>query len=410
MSETVIKVENVDKKFSKNLKHMMLYGMQDITRNVLGMEAITDRLREGEFKAVDNVSFELKRGETLGIIGPNGSGKTTLLKMLNGIFMPDKGEIKVKGRVGALIQVGAGFHPMLTGRENIYVNGAILGMGKKEIDRKFDSIVDFADIGDFLDAPVKHYSSGMYVRLGFAIAVHCQPDILLIDEILAVGDREFNIKCYQKMHQIRKSGVSIVLVSHNEYVIREQTLNCLYLKDGRVRFQGSSEEGISLYIKEGLQERGNRDMVGRSLAAKKGLKEKVELLSVKFFDKDFNEISFIESGGEFNIMLECVIREKISNPIFGVNFYADNGFMYCANSDYENVNFKDLPPGKVRVKINIPRFHVPADNYLCSAIVAEGDVNNLLDWHNMVYRFVVGRAKNARGSVKLPTKWEAEIQ
>ncbi len=409
MPETVIKVENADKKFSKSLKHMMLYGMQDITRNVLGMEAATGRLREGEFKAVDNISFELKRGETLGIIGPNGSGKTTLLKMLNGIFMPDKGKIKIRGRVGALIQIGAGFHPMLTGRENIYVNGAILGMGRKEIDRKFDSIVDFADIGDFLDAPVKHYSSGMYVRLGFAVAVHCQPDILLIDEILAVGDREFNIKCYQKMHQIRKSGVSIVLVSHNEYVIREQTLNCLYLKDGRARFLGPSEEGISLYIKEGLQERSDRDTAGRGLAAGEGLKEKAELLPVKFFDKDFNEISFIESGGELNIMLECIIREKIKNPIFGVNFYADSGFMYCANSDYENVDFKDLPPGKVRVRINIPRFHIPADNYLCSAIVAEGDVNNLLDWHNMVYRFVVGRAKNARGSVKLPTKWEAEV-
>ena len=170
MSETVMRVENAGKKFSKSLKHMMFYGVQDIARNIIGKNALTENIRTGEFWAVDDVSFELKKGDTLGIIGPNGSGKTTLLKMLNGIFMPDRGIIEVNGNVGALIQVGAGFHPMLTGRENIYVNGSILGMKKTEIDKKFDSMVDFADIGDFLDAPVKHYSSGMYVRLGFSIA------------------------------------------------------------------------------------------------------------------------------------------------------------------------------------------------------------------------------------------------
>jgi len=220
MADTVIRADNVGKKFAKSLRQMMLYGARDIVFGSLGFGEPSEYLRAGEFWAVDRVSFEVRRGEALGIIGPNGSGKTTLLRMLNGIFMPDRGTIDIDGRVGGLIHVGAGFHPMLTGRENIYVNGAILGMTKKEIDRKFDAIVDFADIGDFLDAPVKQYSSGMYVRLGFAIAVHADPDILLVDEVLAVGDRDFSLKCYQKMKEIRERGTTIILVSHNEYVIR----------------------------------------------------------------------------------------------------------------------------------------------------------------------------------------------
>jgi len=213
--KVAIKVEKVSKKYCKSLKRSMLYGIKDIARNTLGQSSHSHRLRKQEFWAVDDVSFEVKKGETLGIIGPNGAGKTTLLKMLNGIFWPDKGKITIKGRVGALIAVGAGFHPMLSGRENIYINGAILGMTKKDVDAKFDDIVEFADIGDFLDTPVKFYSSGMFVRLGFAVAIHCEPDILLVDEVLAVGDRNFQIKCFRKMHELKKKeDVSIVLVSH----------------------------------------------------------------------------------------------------------------------------------------------------------------------------------------------------
>src|SRR3989338_5925733 len=192
--DLAIRVEGVSKKYCKSLKRSMLYGMADVARNLCGLRSPSGLLRPREFWAVDDVSFEVRRGESFGLIGPNGSGKTTLLKMLNGIFWPDKGKITTRGRVGALIAVGAGFHPLLTGRENIYINGAILGMNKREIDKKFDSIVEFADIGDFLDSPVKHYSSGMFVRLGFAIAIHCEPDILLLDEVLAVGAINFQKK------------------------------------------------------------------------------------------------------------------------------------------------------------------------------------------------------------------------
>jgi len=253
-----IRVDHVSKKFCRYLQRSMRYGIQDIASNLIGMGTKSDKLRKNEFWAVDDVSFEVHRGETLGIIGSNGSGKSTILKMLNGIFMPDKGKIEIKGSVGALIEMGAAFHPMLTGRENIYVNGAILRMSKQEIDEKFDDIVGFADIGNFLDTPLKNYSSGMYVRLGFAVAAHCEPDILLVDEVLAVGDRDFQIKCFRRMHELKKKGdVSIVLISHNEYTMREYTQRCVVLDNGEMLFYGGSESAISFYLNKLAREKNN---------------------------------------------------------------------------------------------------------------------------------------------------------
>jgi len=403
-----VKVENVSKKYCRALKKSMLYGMDDIGRNMLGLRSRSERLRKDEFWAIDDVSFEIKRGEVFGLIGSNGSGKTTFLKLINGIFMPDKGKITVMGRVGALIAVGAGFHPTLTGRENVYVNGAILGMTKKEIDGKFDSIVEFADIGDFLDAPVKTYSSGMFVRLGFSVAVHCEPDILLVDEVLAVGDKDFQLKCYQKMAEVRKTGTTIILVTHNENVIREYTSQTLYLFNGTQRFFGPSEEAISLYIKDVLEHKSKKTAVNPVFESKRY--KKAEVVSLKFYDKSGREVSFLETGQELNISLKCKVNEKLKDPIFGVYFYDDSGFSYCINSHYENVNFNGELNGLVKIKISVPEFHLPMNSYVCTTFIAEEIPDNLIDWHDKAYRFVVGRARNARGSIKLPTRWEIEKQ
>ena len=216
----VLKVEGVGKKFCRSIKHVLTYGTVDIAKDFLGISPRSHRLRRGEFWALRGLGFELHRGDTLGLIGPNGSGKSTLLRLINGIFMPDCGEIHIRGKVGALIAVGAGFHPLLTGRENIYVNGQILGMSKREIDGKYEEIVAFADIGDFIDAPVKHYSSGMVVRLGFSVAIHCDPDILLVDEVLSVGDYSFQYKCFEKIKEVKRKGTTIVFVSHNMSAIQ----------------------------------------------------------------------------------------------------------------------------------------------------------------------------------------------
>lgn len=408
MSSVAVRVDNAGKKFSKSLRQMMLYGAQDMLTGSLGMTRDTGRLRPGEFWAIDGVSFELQRGASLGIIGANGSGKTTLLRMLNGIFMPDRGAIEVHGKVGGLIHVGAGFHPMLTGRENIYVNGAILGLSRKEIDRKFAAIVDFADIGDFLDAPVKQYSSGMYVRLGFAVAVHSDPDILLVDEVLAVGDRDFSLKCYQKMKEIRARGATIILVSHNEYVIRETTQQCLYLQQGRPRAFGTSEEMISLYIKDGLQKKALA-MAARGRDQGRGAARRMEILDVRFLSADSERVQGLATGEAFHAEIRYRAHAPVAEPFFSLNFYTDNGLVYAANSVYEGVRFAPLSPGEGTLHLHLPRLDLPTDTYYVSVIVGEGQACYPLDTQHFAYTFVVGRAQNARGSLKLPALWQLEV-
>jgi ABC-type polysaccharide/polyol phosphate transport system ATPase subunit len=247
MSDTVVKVEGLHKKFCQSLKRSLFYGTIDAAKSMFGFPIENVDLRKKEFWALQDINFELKHGETLGLIGQNGSGKTTLLRLINGIFPPDKGKIMMNGRIGALIAVGAGFHPHMTGRENIYLNGTILGMTKTEIRRKLDEIIDFADIGDFIDAPVATYSSGMTVRLGFAIAINCEPDILLIDEILAVGDVKFQRKCLDRLKEIRKNGASIIIVSHNLQNIEAMAEKSVLLNYGQVKYYGLTKEAIPIY-------------------------------------------------------------------------------------------------------------------------------------------------------------------
>jgi lipopolysaccharide transport system ATP-binding protein len=212
--DVLIKVEGVSKKFCRSLKKSLYYGLKDIAGETTGFNKNQDQLRSEEFWAVNDVSFELRRGECLGLIGRNGAGKTTLLKMLNGLIKPNKGRIEMHGRIGALIALGAGFNPILTGRENIYVNASILGLCKKESAAKFEEIVHFAELNDFIDTPVQNYSSGMQVRLGFAVAaVLIKPDVLLLDEVLAVGDMGFKIKCLNSVRELM-ADAAVVFVSH----------------------------------------------------------------------------------------------------------------------------------------------------------------------------------------------------
>lgn len=258
MSETLIKVECISKKFCKSLKKSLFYGMQDLGREITGRRhGGNGELRFDEFWAVKDVSFELKRGECLGLIGRNGAGKTTLLRMLNGLIKPDAGRIEMRGRIGALIALGAGFNPILTGRENIYVNASVLGLSKQEIEEKIDEIIDFAEIGEFIDMPVQSYSSGMSVRLGFAVASTLQPDILLLDEILAVGDASFRHKCYHKINKvIAKSAV--IIVSHSMDQIAAVAKSVGLLNRGSFRLYNNIVDGIDAY---NMQTAGSEDDV-----------------------------------------------------------------------------------------------------------------------------------------------------
>ncbi|MBF0196054.1 MAG: ABC transporter ATP-binding protein, partial [Magnetococcales bacterium] len=212
--EPLIRVDGVAKKFCRHLKRSLLYGLQDVGREMMGRKR-SENLRKEEFWAIDDVSFTVNRGEILGLVGHNGCGKTTMLRLINGLLMPDKGSITIRGQVGALIQLGAGFSPILSGRENIHINAAVLGIPTSEVNKKLDDIIEFADIGKFIEAPVRTYSSGMRARLGFAVAIHMNPDILLVDEVLAVGDLMFRNKAMERMMAMANSGVAVVFVSHN---------------------------------------------------------------------------------------------------------------------------------------------------------------------------------------------------
>jgi ABC-type polysaccharide/polyol phosphate transport system ATPase subunit len=258
--EILVKVENVSKKFCRNLRKSLWYGVCDIASELMPLghhppasegDSSEDRpLRRDEFWAVKDVSFELRRGECLGLIGHNGAGKTTLLKMLNGLIRPDSGRITMRGRVGALIALGAGFNPILTGRENVYVNASVLGLSKAEIDEKIDEIIDFAEIREFIDTPVQNYSSGMQVRLGFAVATALKPDVLILDEVLAVGDGSFRIKCYRRIDELR-SECALIFVSHDIPSISRICNHALILDRGKKIFSGNTIEGVRQYLKEG---------------------------------------------------------------------------------------------------------------------------------------------------------------
>lgn len=257
-NDIVVKVEDLHKKFCRSLRRSMFYGAADVLGGICGFSSNATKLRQSEFWALEGIDFELRRGETLAIIGQNGSGKSTLLRLLNGIFPPDKGRISLRGNIGALIALGAGFHPHMTGRENIFLNGAILGMTKKEIMSKYDDIVDFADIGDFLEAPVSTYSSGMTVRLGFAIAIHSVPEILLIDEVLAVGDINFQKKCYEKILSLRSTGVSTIVVSHSVSAVERLCETGLLLHHGKQIYHGEILGCVKRYMELVNEENRNK--------------------------------------------------------------------------------------------------------------------------------------------------------
>lgn len=253
----MLSMEQVSKKFQRGEMYDSLRDLLPALAGSLRRKRRNGALAEREFWALSEVSFEVQRGEAFGIIGSNGAGKSTILKLLSGIMRPTHGRVVVRGRLSALIEVGAGFHPDLTGRENIYLNGAILGMSRQEIRRKFDDIVEFAGLADFIDTPVKRYSSGMYARLGFSVAAHVEPDLLIVDEVLSVGDYLFQQKCVDRMNQVVKRGTTVVFVSHNLHAVSGLCRRSLLLEKGRVTACGFTDQVIRHYLERAQVQRSD---------------------------------------------------------------------------------------------------------------------------------------------------------
>ena len=309
--EVLVRVEGVKKKFCRSLKRSLWYGLIDMASELRAGADRHDRLRKGEFWAVKDVSFELRRGECLGLIGRNGAGKTTLLKMLNGLIKPDAGRITMRGRVGALIALGAGFNPILTGRENIYVNGSVLGLTKREIGQKLEEIIDFADIRDFIDAPVQSYSSGMQVRLGFAVATALKPDILLLDEVLAVGDAAFRARCYNRIGQLQKRA-AVIFVSHSMEQISRICTTAMCLAGGKVMRAGEVGQAIQAY--------GSLNAVGDGESDSfLSLQDHIRAGAVEI------QPLVLNSGQSLNVEVQCESEVPLSGCRLRVVFYAEDG-------------------------------------------------------------------------------------
>jgi len=350
-ADVLIKVENVGKKFCRSLKRSMVYGIADIGYDLLRLSTVPDKLRRDEFWAVDDVSFEVKRGECLGVIGRNGAGKSTLLKMLNGIILPDKGKITVKGKVGALIEVGAGFHPLLTGRENVYINGAILGMTKREINLKFDEIVAFAELEEFIDMPVKNYSSGMYVRLGFSIAAQMEPDVLILDEVLAVGDVWFRSKCYNAIAKLMPN-TALLFVSHSMPQITRIADHALVIDHGKQSYYGWANQAAVEYEKlymEGSDKclrTGSKDVQIKSFTI---LNECGELATSFLFGESIKIRFYLASNINSNVNLIIDFRRADGEVVAECNSYlngakivAKEGESVIVDTVIKNLN---LSPG-----------------------------------------------------------------
>lgn len=313
MSESIISVQNLSKCYKIGRQSTKGDGLRHVLEQAvrapfgwLRPGARANRAKTEEFWAVKDLSLEIKRGEMMGIIGRNGAGKSTFLKLLSRITEPTSGSIRLRGRVASLLEVGTGFHPELTGRENIYLNGAILGMSRLEIKSKFDEIVGFAEIDKFLDTPVKRYSSGMYVRLAFAVAAHLEPEILIVDEVLAVGDAEFQKKCLGKMEDVStKDGRTVILVSHQMPAIQNLCTRCVLLDRGRLVKEGGTEDVINTYMAAGA-ELASGAIADRTDRAGKGL---ARVTGIEVLDGDGNPIMEAVSGNEVTLRVSYSVAD-----------------------------------------------------------------------------------------------------
>lgn len=392
MSEIAIKVENLSKSYlvGHNAAQPERYtALRDvISRNARTMVRKTRDLIAGrpsiqgdeieEFWALKDISFEIKRGETIGIIGRNGAGKSTLLKILSRITEPTAGQITIDGRVASLLEVGTGFHPELTGRENIYLNGAILGMARSEIRRKFDEIVAFAEVEKFLDTPVKRYSSGMYVRLAFSVAAHLEPEILIIDEVLAVGDAAFQKRCLGKMGQVAHEGRTVLFVSHNMAAINRLCTSAVYLDCGEICFVGSTNATVQAYLSSG-HERVGKSLISRSDRKGSGA---TKFSSVSMRDCEHKECNSIQCGQELNLHIKLVCisnfdKESKLSVAIGIDNSDGLRVWHLSNEACGNtLSISDSEDGEIIV--NIPKLPlVPGLYSLTLFMTSNGEIS---DW------------------------------
>lgn len=362
------------------------------------------------FWPLKDVSLTLNRGDSLGIIGHNGSGKSTLLKLITGILEPTSGELLVNGRISSLLELGAGFHPDLTGRENIYLNGSMYGLSRAQMRERLGSIIDFAELHDFIDTPVKHYSSGMYVRLGFAVAIHSEPELLLIDEVLAVGDAAFQRKCLEAVLAFRRAGGTLLLVTHDLSSLQTICTRAMWIEGGVVQAEGAPLDVVSSYMKKVVvrEQETQADAIPESAAGDRWGSERVQITDVHFLDGNEEPQTIFQTNDMLQIAIRYRCNEAVDPPVVGLAIHNEHGVHICG----PNTQFAQLPlPAsndihEVRYKVeNLP---LMPGGYDVTVAVVDGDTQETYDYHDRAYRFTIyaGGAREEYGLVTLNGDWQ----
>ena len=410
-SDIVLDVENVWKVYCRNLKRAMWYGVRDLGREMTGQghDRTVTKLRPGEFFAIKEANFQVRQGECVALIGPNGAGKSTMLKMINGLVRPDAGRISIRGKVAALIELGTGFNPILSGRENIYVNAAVLGIKKNEVDRIIDEIIDFAELGHVINDPVKTYSSGMRVRLGFSVAANLRPHLLIMDEVLAVGDVGFRMKCFAHLRNLIKQGVSIIVVTHAVTMLRRVATRSIVFGQGKIVFDGDLPTGSTVY---------EEMMNVQSPAAKKRDEKQVSGKA------KLEEITVLNERGEPQLEFETEetlrlqIRLSAAERIRGIRVIAAicspvHGKVASMSSAYQELKI-DLEPGERTVTLEFPRLPLLIGAYHFNISLYGPQQTDFFQRRTIQGNFrivgppLLGDGKGLGGIVKLPHRWDLD--
>lgn len=399
--EPVISFQNVDKRFAftKEKPQSVMETFIKLFSRRRGSKPPAESLW-----AVRGVSFDVLPGQCFGIVGRNGSGKSTILKLIARILRPNNGRIIINGRVSALLELGAGFHPDLTGRENIFLNAALLGFDEASTHAYYDRIVEFSELGEFIDMPVKHYSSGMYMRLGFSVAIHMQPDILIVDEILAVGDQAFQSKCIDAIMKMKERGVTIIIVSHNIHLVRTLCTHILWINKGIPQAHGPVEEIAAKYVASAYQQPG--DLVA-SQFTRTGTGE-IEITGTRFLNQADEPQEVFATGEPMTIEINYLAHIPIDNPEFGLAIFRQDGVQVNGpNTKLAGVDLGKLHgSGVVRYEIaQLPL--LPAD-YMVTTAVHDGRSHQCYDFHKQAYKFRVeaGNTHELDGIIQLPACWQ----
>lgn len=403
-------VEDV-KKFYKRYSHK--HKFLTLKSAFVNRTIFSDLKKDETFEALSGVSFSVQQGRTLSIIGENGSGKSTLLKILAGISKPTEGKIITTGRISALIELGAGFHPEISGRENVFINGIILGLTKKKIQERYDEIVRFAELEEFIENPVKTYSSGMHMRLGFAIAINVDPDILLIDEVLAVGDASFVPKCLDKINEFKRKGKTIIFVSHDLSTVERISDEVIWLKDGKIKMQGYPKRVTDAY----LEYIGKKDEVKAARQHEKEAQEadkakekrwgsqEIVIENVKMIDRHGHEKYIYEADEPFTIEFDVYAEKEETDFVFGIGIFNSEGIL-CYGSNTYIEDFKStLIKGKGKVKIDIQAMNLINGTYFLDAAVHKRD-GYPFDYHHFQYTFKVTSNYRDVGIARISHDWQ----